>query len=95
MNYQEIINRVSADTGISNEIVDRTYKAFWSFVRIAIQSLPLKEEMTEEKFTTLRPNFNIPSIGKLTCTYDRYRGVKEKFNHIKKLRKSNESIKED
>lgn len=86
MTYQEIVNKVSGDTGISSDTVDKAYKAFWLYVKDSIQELPLKEDMTEEEFKSLRPNFNIPSLGKITCTLKRYEGVKEKFNYIKKLR---------
>ena len=90
MTYQEIVHKVSEDTGISVEVLDKAYKAFWSYIRNSVQELPLKEELTETEFLSLRPNFNIPSLGKLCCTYTRYKGVKERFNHIKKLRKRNE-----
>ena len=84
MTYQEIVHKVSEDTGIPVEVVDKAYKAFWSYIRNSVQELPLKGELTETEFLSLRPNF------KLTCTYSRYIGVKEKFNHIKSLRKRNE-----
>lgn len=84
MTYWEIVNKVSGDIGLSPDTVDKTYKAFWKYIRDTIQELPLKEDMSEEEFLMLRPNFNIPSLGKLTCTYKRYSGVREKFKHIKK-----------
>lgn len=90
MTYWEIVNKVSGDIGLSPDTVDKTYKAFWKYIRDTIQELPLKEDMSEEEFLMLRPNFNIPSLGKLTCTYKRYSGVREKFKHIKKLRESHE-----
>lgn len=87
MTYQEIIQKVSTDNNIPVDIVDKTYKSFWSFIRNSIQELPLKERLSESEFLQLRPNFNIPSLGKLSCTYHRYKAVKEKFNNIKNLRK--------
>lgn len=90
MTYKEIIHIVSKDTGIPVEVVDKTYKAFWSYIRNSVQELPLKTELTETEFLSLRTNFNIPSLGKLSCTYPRYLGVKDKFNYIKSLRKRNE-----
>lgn len=90
MTYWEIVNKVSGGISLSPDIVDKTYKAFWKYIRDTIQELPLKEDMSEEEFLMLRPNFNIPSLGKLTCTYKRYFGVREKFKHIKKLRESHE-----
>lgn len=91
MTYQEIINKVSGDMGISPDIVDKAYKAFWKYIRDTIQDMPLKDDISEEEFIMLKPNFNIPSLGKLTCTYKKYKGIKEKFKHIKKLRENNEN----
>ena len=90
MTYQDIIKKVSEETGISNEIVDKSYKAFWLFIKESIQKRPLKEGLTEDEFLKLRPNFNVPSLGKLVCPYNKYVGVKERFNHIRKLREKNE-----
>lgn len=95
MTLKEIFNKVSSDTGIPVEVVEKAYKAYWSYIRNSVQDLPLKRELTETEFLSLRPNFNIPSLGKLTCTYNRYIGVKEKFNHIKNLRKKHEEAEED
>ena len=94
MTYSEMVKRVSQDTGINPEIIDSTYKSYWLYIRNSIQNLPLKEDISEAEFLSLRPNFNIPSLGKLACTFDRYRGVKKKFQHIKKIREKNEKVEE-
>lgn len=91
MTYQEILNKVSGDIGISPDIIDKAYKAYWKYIRDSIQELPLKDDMSEEEFLMLKPNFNIPSLGKLACTYQKYKCIKEKFKHIKKLRENNEN----
>lgn len=78
MSYKEIIAQVASQTGLSKQFVSRTYQAYWRAVREHITSLPLKEDLTEEEFSKLRPNINIPSIGKLYVTYDRYRKVKKR-----------------
>lgn len=85
MTYQEIIQKVSDDTGVSIGVIDKTYKAFWSYIRNSIQELPLKKKLTDIEFLSLRPNFNIPSLGKLCVSLDRYKGVKNRFNQIKEL----------
>lgn len=92
MTYKEIIQKVSEDTGVSIDTVDKAYKAFWLYIRNSVQELPLKKELTEAEFLSLKPNFNIPSLGKLTCTYTRYKGVKDRFNYIKAFRKKNEKV---
>ena len=86
MNYPDIIGKVSQEMGLPPEVVDTAYKSYWKFIKQTIQSLPLKDDISEEDFTKLRTNFNIPSLGKLTCTYDRMLGVKKRFNFIKQIR---------
>ena len=86
MNYLDIIGKVSQELELPKEVVDKTYKAFWLFVNQSIQSLPLKDNLNEEDFTKLRTNFNIPSLGKLTCTYNRMIGMKKRFKIIKQIR---------
>ena len=88
MNYPDIISKVSQEMGLLPEVVDTVYKSYWKFIKQTIQSLPLKDNISEEDFTKLRTNFNIPSLGKLTCTFDRMMGVKKRFKYIKRLREN-------
>lgn len=60
------------------EVVEYAYKSYWKFIRKTIQELPLKEDLSEEEFAKLKTNFNIVSLGKLSCNYDRYYRVKQK-----------------
>ena len=94
MTYQEIVTLLSEELDIPEEVVDAAYKSFFGFIRTTIAGLPLKDELSEEDFSKLRTNFNIPSLGKLHCTYERYRGMKERLNYIKKLQEEYEH-KED
>ena len=91
MNYPDIIDKVSKELDISVEVVDAAYKSYWEFIKQTIQSLPLNDDISEGDFTKLRTNFNIPSLGKLTCTFDRMVGVKKRFKYIKRLREDVES----
>lgn len=94
MEYQEAINKVAGELNLEVEVVDEAYKSFYGFIREKISELPLKEELSEEDFNALRTNFNIPSIGKLHCTYDRYLGMKEQRKYIKRIKEEYEH-KED
>lgn len=89
MNYNKIVIRVSQETGLPGKVVDKVFKAYWSFIRTSIQALPLKELLSEEEFSKLKTNFNIPSLGKLTCTYEDYLKQKKRHEHITAFRKKN------
>lgn len=91
MKYTELVSTVSKELNIPEEVVDRAYKSYWEFIKTTIQDLPLKEDINEEEFSKLRTNFNVPSLGKLVCTFDRMEGVKKRFNYIKKIREDVES----
>ena len=82
MVYSEAVKAVAEDTGLPRSFVDKTYKAYWKTVRKYIKSLPLMEDLTDEEFQQLRPNVNIPSIGKLYVTLDRYRRLKKQREMI-------------
>ena len=86
MNYPDIIGKVSQEMDIPLEVVDTAYKSYWKFIKQTIKSLPLKEDISEEEFAKLRTNFNIPSLGKLTCTFDRMIGVKKRFEYIRQIK---------
>ena len=91
MKYTELVSTVSKELNIPEEVVSRAYKSYWEFIKTTIQTLPLKEDINEEEFSKLRTNFNVPSLGKLVCTFDRMEGVKKRFNYIKKIREDVES----
>ena len=70
---QEIDKEVSKLTGLPEEVVRNTYKAFWLFIKTKIEELPLKQELTEGEFNKLKTSFNLPYLGKLWCDPERQR----------------------
>lgn len=88
MKYSDIISKVSKELNVPRELVENTYKAYWNFIRVTIEKLPLKTELTQLEYRNLRTNINIPSLGKLYVTWNRLIGCKKRFEIIKKLRKN-------
>ena len=86
MKYSDIISKVSEELNIPRELVENTYKAYWNFIRVTIEELPLKTELTQLEYRNLRTNINIPSLGKLYVTWNRYIGIRNRFNIINKIR---------
>lgn len=86
MRYSDAVKVVAEEMDLPLEVVKLAYRSYWKFIKSTIKSLPLKEDLNREEFDKLRTNFNIPSIGKLNCTFDRMVGVKKRYEYIKKLR---------
>lgn len=85
MNYDDIILKVSQDLNLPKDFVNKVYRGYWRAIKEIIEDLPLKQDLTEEEFHKLRTNINIPSFGKLNCTYDRYKAVKDDYKFFKEL----------
>lgn len=83
MMLQQLYKKVAEEMNIPVEVVEFAYKSYWKFIRKTIQELPLKDDLSEEEFAKLRTNFNIVSLGKLSCNYDRYKRIKlrEKYKN--------------
>lgn len=94
MTYEEIVVRVADAYGLDSSLVDRTYKAYWKVIREHVTALPLKEDLTDEEFLKLQPNVNIPSIGKLYVTLDRYKRLKKQFKNYKEIQAEQQQTKE-
>lgn len=90
MTYKEAVESLSKKLDLPFKVVDKVYRSYWQAIRDKLSSLPLKEDLTEEEFNKLQTNVNIPSIGKLTCTYERYSKIKERYRYMQTLRKQND-----
>lgn len=86
MDYNSAVAQISKELNLPSMVVDRAFKSYWRFIRNTIQKLPLKDDISEEQFQQLKTNFNIPSLGKLSCTYERAKRVKNRYRYIKELR---------
>ncbi len=79
MTYIEILNTLSKELDLPKEVIVKVYKAYWKSIKEHIQSLPLKDNINEEEIKKLKINCNIPSLGKLECSYDRLLKIKQKY----------------
>ena len=91
---KEIFEKVSKELGIDELVVKCAYNSYWEFIRKKIADIPFHDDMTEDEYNKVRTNFNIPSLGKLNCTYERYKALQERYNKYKHLIEKHESNKE-
>ena len=83
----EIYRKVAEELNLPKSLVEKTYVAYWRAIRAHITSQPLNSDLSDEEFEKLQPNVNIPSIGKLYVTLDRYHRMK-KAKEITRERKN-------
>lgn len=81
----DIIKQLSEELNIEESDIIKVYGSFWQFIRDNIQKLPLKDSISEEDFNKLKTNFNIPKLGKMSCTYNRYKNCKKKYEITNKI----------
>lgn len=89
MNYREALDQVANKLNIPVEVVKEAYESYWGYIRCTISELPLKEDLSEDEFNKLRVNFNVPSLGKLAVTWDRYRAIKDRYKYALRFRNEN------
>ena len=85
MIYKSKVIEIADKLEIDQEVALEAYQSFWKFIREQVKDLPLKEDLSDEEFNKLQTNFNIPSLGKLNCTLEGYKGVKKRFKYLKEL----------
>lgn len=84
MKYEKQLSKVAQDLNLPLEVVREAYFSFWKFTKDKMKEIPLKEDLTEEQFNEYRTSFNVPSLGKFTCSYDRMLNVKKVKLHKRK-----------
>ena len=99
MENKEAINQVAENLNLPKGFVAKVYKAYWKAIREYISKLPLKADLDDEQFLKLRPNVNIPSIGKLNVTLKKYKGIKRREEwrneHLTKRRGTDKQVIKD
>ena len=83
--YNSVVKEAATVLNLPEGLVGKTYRAYWRAIKEYVSSLPLKEDLSDEEFSRLRPNVNIPSIGKLHVTPERYHSVKKSFSRIRQV----------
>ena len=91
MTFKQIIKQVAKEFNLPEDLVRNTYKNYWKVIKQIIERNNIKSNdnliFTSDEFNNNVININIPSIGKLNCTYDKYLKTINRFNLINNIKK--------
>lgn len=83
------IERAAKSLNMDKDFVEKVYKGYWKEIKEYIATRNFQKGLSEEEFKQIRPNINIPSLGKMCVTYPRYLNVLKRFEYIKKVKEKN------
>lgn len=84
-----VLKELSQKLELPEDVILKVYQTFWKSIKNNLEELPLKDNLTEEEFNDYQTSINLPSIGKLNCSYEHYLKVKHKYEYNKKLKNEN------
>ena len=91
MTFKQIIKQVAKELDLPEDLVRNTYKSYWKVIKQIIERNNIKSNdnliFTSDEFNNNVININVPSIGKLNCTYDKYLKTINRFNLINNIKK--------
>lgn len=94
MKTTDAIKQVAEELGIPYEVAHKAYGKAWEFIKMKMREISFDENLTEEEFKKLRPNFNIPELGKLVVTWDKYQKIQNRIAFLKKLKEEENDSKD-
>lgn len=89
---KKVISEVAQKVELPENIVLKLYKEYWRFIKSTIEELPLKDNLSEEDFSNLKTNFNLPYLGKLNCTYTNWIKKRNKYRYGNKYKKDTSNV---
>lgn len=90
---EQIINQVSQELNVPFDVCCKAYMSQWQFILDKVKQYDYKD-LTPEEFKKIRPNFNIPSLGKLCVTQERFENCIKAIEYKRNILKQKEAEKD-
>ena len=86
MTLSDAVKKVAEEMNLPYDVCHRAYTSAWKFILTKAQGLPLSTDLPMEEFKKLRPNFNMPSLGKFHVTTEEFERTNRKYLQFKKIK---------
>lgn len=81
MDYKTIFQKVSETLNLPENLVEKTYKNYWKWVKYCLEDVNLKDGISEEDFNKHVHSINIPSLGKFFTQWNRVNTMYLKYKN--------------
>lgn len=92
---KKIFKLVSLETKISESTIEVMYRLYWRFIKEKLESVPLREVLNKEEFKKHKTSINMPSLGKIFVSYEKYEGLAKRYKYMQQLRNKGEEHVKD
>lgn len=79
------LRQASRELSVDLKLVEAVYKSYWKFIKEHISELSLTD-ISQEEFSSVTTNFNIPYIGKLYTDYEKIEKYKRNLKFYQDVR---------
>lgn len=83
MKVNNIYVKVAEELNLPVDVVEKSYKVFWEYIRSHIQEHLFDKIKSEKEFNLYNISFNLPSLGKLYSSYKHINKINQKKKCLK------------
>ena len=68
---KKIIRLVAIETNQPEAKIEVIYRTYWKFIRDTFENIDIESILTKEDFDKLHTSINLPSLGKMSITWEK------------------------
>ena len=85
--YNKAVKNAAQVLGLDEKTVNKVYRAYCRTIIDNLSKLQF-DNITEEEFNNLQTSVNLPSIGKIYCTWKEYQNELKRKEYVQKAKEN-------